>query len=487
MFVCLPYSTPMALCDEIALLDATAQADLVRFAKVKPIELVDAAIARIERLNPTLNAVITPMFEQARSAARGPLPEGPFRGVPFLLKDLLASYAGVRLSAGSAFLQDFVPDHDSELVARLKRAGLVIIGKTNTPEFGLLPTTEPRLFGPSRNPWDLTRTTGGSSGGSAAAVAAGMVAMAHGNDGGGSIRIPASCCGVFGLKPTRARNPLGPDVGDTPGGLAVEHALTRSVRDSAALLDATAGPDVGDPYCAPLQARPFLQELGVNPGKLRIAFTTAAPTGVPIHADCIAAVHDAAKLCAELGHEVSEGAPTFDAERFATCFMMVWSVGCARAMEGNAILIGRRPAPQDFEELTWALAEKGRAVSAYQYLLAVGALQFIARQIARFFVDHDIWLTPTLAEPPLLLGTFDAQPDNPFHGLERATRFVPFTPICNVTGQPAMSVPLYWNGDGLPIGTHVVGRFGGEATLFRLASQLEMERPWSARHPKLGD
>lgn len=475
----------MSFSEEIASLDATAQAELVRRGDVRPIELVDAAIARIERLNPAINAVVTPMFQQARTAARGPLPNAPFCGVPFLLKDLLASYAGVGLSGGSSFMKDFVPDHDSELVARHKRAGLIILGKTNTPEFGLLATTEPRLFGPCRNPWDQSLSPGGSSGGSAAAVAAGMVPMAHGNDGGGSIRIPASCCGLFGLKPTRARNPLGPDFGDIMGGLPVEHALTRSVRDSAALLDATSGPDVGDPYCAPPVARPFLREVGAAPGRLRIAFTTAAPTGVPIHPDCVAAVQDAAQLCSELGHEVTEGAPSFDAERFKTCFLTLWSVGCARSMDGNAMLTGRKPLPNDFEELTWALAEQGRGVKASDYLLVVAVLQFLARQIARFFVNQDIWLTPTIAEPPLPLGSFDARPGNPFYGLHRATAFVPFTPIFNVTGQPAMSVPLYWNAEGLPIGTHFVARFGEEVTLFRLASQLETARPWAARKPKV--
>jgi len=476
----------MSLVEEIAGLDATAQAELVRRKQVKPIELVDAAIARIERLNPAINAVITPLFEQARAAAGGTLPDGPFRGVPFLLKDLLASYAGARLCAGSAFLRDFVPDHDSELVARLKRAGLVIVGKTNTPEFGLLPTTEPRLFGPSRNPWDPARTTGGSSGGSAASVAAGMVAMAHGNDGGGSIRIPASCCGVFGLKPTRARNPLGPDFGDLMGGLAVEHALTRSVRDSAALLDATSGPDIGDPYCAPPPARPFLKEVGADPGRLRVAFTTSALNGAPVHADCVRAVREAAELCCELGHEVSEATPAIDGERFGSAFMRIWSVGCARGMEGNAILTGRQPMPDEFEELTWALAEQGRAVSAASYLLTVTFLQGIARQVARFFVKYDVWLTPTLAEPPLPLGSFDPQPGNPLYGIQRASEFVPFTPICNVTGQPAMSLPLFWNGEGLPVGTHFVGRFGDEATLFRLAAQLEAAQPWAGRWPKVG-
>ena len=468
---------------EIAGMDATAQAGLVRRGEITPIDLVDAAIARIERLNPRINAVIAPLFEQARAAARAPLPDGPFRGVPFLLKDLLALHAGAPLHAGSASMRGFVPNHDSELVARLKRAGLIIAGKTNTPEFGLLPTTEPRLFGPTRNPWDVTRTAGGSSGGSAAAVACGMVAMAHGNDGGGSIRIPASCCGVFGLKPTRARNPLGPDFGDLMNGLPAEHALTRSVRDSAALLDATCGPDVGDPYWAPPPARPFLQEVGADPGRLRIAFSTGSLTGAPIHPDCVSAVHDAAKLCAELGHEVIEASPPIDGEKFSRAFLTVWSVGCARGMEGNAMVTGRKPAQEDFEDLTWALAEQGRSVSAAAYLLTVTFLQGVARQVARFFTTHDVWLTPVVAEPPLPLGSFDARPGDPLHGLRRAVAFVPCTPVCNVTGQPAMSVPLYWNAEGLPVGAHFATRFGDEATLFRLAAQLEAARPWSARRP----
>ncbi|MCP4667725.1 MAG: amidase, partial [Deltaproteobacteria bacterium] len=299
----------MSKLEDLALLDATAQADLVRRKEVKASELVEAAIDRIERVNPELNAVVTPMYDEARDAVKAGPTDGPFAGVPFLLKDLLAAYKGVRMTLGSTLMRDFVPDHDSELVRRLKRAGLVIVGKTNTPEFGILPTTEPRLFGPCRNPWDRERTTGGSSGGSAAAVAAGMVPMAHGNDGGGSIRIPASCCGLFGLKPTRGRNPLGPDFGDIMGGLVAEHAITRSVRDSARLLDATSGPDVGDPYWAPPAERPFAQEVGADPGRLRIAFTVEATTGVEIHADCVNAVKDAAGLCAELGHEVVEAAP----------------------------------------------------------------------------------------------------------------------------------------------------------------------------------
>ena len=470
--------------NSFALLDATAQAELVRRKEVKPIELVEAAIERIERLNPELNAVVTAMYDLAREAAAGALPDGPFAGVPFLLKDLLAEYAGVPLTEGSTFLAGhYVPDHDSELVARDKRAGLIVVGKTNTPEFGILPTTEPRLFGPSRNPWDRSRTTGGSSGGSAAAVAAGLVPMAHGNDGGGSIRIPASCCGVFGLKPTRARNPLGPRFGDMFSGLVCEHALTRSVRDSAALLDATAGPDVGDPYCAPPPARPFLAEVGANPGRLRIAFTAAASNGAPVHTDCVRAVQDGAALCAGLGHEVVEAAPVLDEEVLTQAFITLWSAGCAWSIDDWARLTGRTPAGELFEPLTWALAEMGRMNTAPEYLLAVQDLQRQAREVARFFVEYDVWLSPTLAEPPLPLGSFDPTPDNPLNGLWRSATFVPFTPITNVTGQPAMSVPLYWNTEGLPIGTHFVGRFGDEATLFRLAAQLEAARPWAGRRP----
>jgi amidase len=312
-----------------------------------------------------------------------------------------------------------------------------------------------------------------------------MVPMAHGNDGGGSIRIPASCCGVFGLKPTRARNPLGPDFGDLMNGLAAEHALTRSVRDSAALLDATSGPDIGDPYWAPPPARPFLQEVGADPDRLRIAFSISSLTRAPIHADCVEAVQDAAKLCAGLGHQVSEAAPGIDGERFSRAFLTVWSVGCARAMEGNALVTGRKPRQEEFEELTWALAEQGRGVSAAGYLLTVTYLQNVARQVARFLTKYDVWLTPTLAEPPLPLGSLDARPDDPLYGLRRAVEFVPYTPICNVTGQPAMSVPLYWNAAGLPVGTHFAARFGEEATLFRLAAQLEAARPWASRRPKV--
>ncbi|MBI5584763.1 MAG: amidase [Deltaproteobacteria bacterium] len=475
----------MAALEDVLWLDATAQAELIRRKEIRSLELVEAAIAAIERLNPRINAVVTPLYEQGRAAAAGDLPEGPFTGVPFLLKDILASYAGATMTLGAALLRHFVPDRDSELVNRYKMAGLVIIGKTNVPEFGILPTTEPLLFGPCRNPWNPERTAGGSSGGSAAAVASGLVPLAHGNDGGGSIRIPASCCGVFGLKPTRARNPLGPNFGDLMSGLIAEHALTRSVRDSAALLDATCGPDLGDPYWAPPPARPYIHEVGANTGRLRIAFSARAAAGVEVHDDCLEALRDAAALCAELGHEVQEDQPRIDLELLNTAFTVVWSAGLASTLEGISRLLSRPLKPADLEPLTWMLYEIGRKQSGADYLLAVQALQDLSRKAARFHHDYDVWLTPTLAQPPLPLGSFESLPDDPLNGLRRSAAFAAFTPIANITGQPAMSVPLFWNATGLPVGTHFIGRFGDEAALFRLAAQLEAARPWAGRRPPI--
>jgi amidase len=460
---------------ELAFLDATAQAELVQIKEVKPIELVEAAIERIERLNPKLNAVVTPMFDLACEAARAELPDGPFSGVPFLLKDLIAEYAGVRLTEGSAFLKDFISRQDSELVVRIKKAGLIVCGKTNTCEWGALPTTEPVLFGATRNPWNTGKTPGGSSGGSAAAVASGMVPMAHGNDGGGSIRMPAACCGVFGLKPTRARNPRGPECGDAYSGMPAEHALTRSVRDSAALLDATSGPDLGDPYWAPPAARPFIEEVGADPGKLRIAFTTQARQGIDVHADCINAVHDVAALCADLGHDVQEVSLEPNNQELARCFYRLWLGGMAWEAKHWERRTGNTITPDLVEPMTWALIEKGRRTDAGTYLLALEDLQRLSRDVARLFTQWDVWLTPTLAEPPVALGTFDPKPDDPLYGFFRSGQFMPFTAICNVTGQPAMSVPLVWNDDDLPIGTHFIGRFGDEATLFRMNALISID------------
>lgn len=473
--------------DETLRLDATAQAELVRRREVKPIELVEAAIARIEAVNPKLNLVVATMFDEARSAAAGSIPDGPFAGVPFLMKDIVAFVAGAPMSMGTALLKDFVPDHDSELTRRFKTSGLIILGKTNTPEFGLMPTTEPRLFGPSRNPWNTEKTTGGSSGASAAAVSSAIVSMAHANDGGGSIRIPASCCGVFGLKPTRARNPLGPDFGDMMSGLVCEHAVCISVRDSAALLDATSGPDVGDPYVAPAPARPFVEEVGADPGRLNIAFSTRSLIGTAVHEDCVAAVHDAASLCRNLGHEVTEAtlSPSGDLEGLLRAFEVLWFSGCAATIETIGRIGGFSPQADYFEPLTWAIYEIGRGFSASDYIAAVGKLQSVSREIGSFFETYDVFLTPVLGEPPVNLGTFDPPEENPLKAWKRAAAFAPFTALFNATGQPAMSVPLCWNAENLPVGTQFAGRYGDEATLFRLAAQLEEARPWAARRPPL--
>jgi amidase len=469
--------------NELVDMDATAQAELVRKKEVKPIELVEATVERIEKLNSTLNAVVTPMYEQARKQASGSISDGSFAGVPFLLKDFLAEYAGVRFTEGTSFLGDYVPKEDSELIRRYKSAGLIFVGKTNTPEMAIGVTTEPRLFGPTRNPWDADRTPGGSSGGAAAAVASGMVPMAHGNDAGGSIRIPASCCGVFGLKPTRARNPLGPHYGDMFTGLVAEHVLTRSVRDSAAILDVTSGADIGDPYWAPPPARPFVQEVGATPGRLRIAFSTRAPLGSEVHPDCVEAVRDAASLCNELGHEVQEVAPVFEAELMWQSFTTVLSAGFGWAVDDWSRRIGRTPTSEFFEPFVWSFMQRGHQISGPDYLMALQDVQKQTRNIARFFVDYDIWLTPTLGKPPVPLETFKFSEEDPFELRRRMTVFAPFTYISNATGQPAMSMPLFWNAENLPIGTHFVGRFGDEATLFRLAAQLEEARPWNKRRP----
>lgn len=469
--------------NELAWLDATDQAEMVARGNVSPVELVTAAIHRIELLNPVINAVITPLYENALALAGAQLPDGPFAGVPFLLKDLLAGEAGSRLTAGSAFLGEFIARRDTELVRRYKHAGLVIVGKTNTPEFGILGTTEPVRFGPTRNPWDLNRSTGGSSGGSAAAVAAGLVPMAHGNDGGGSIRIPASCCGVFGFKPSRARISMAPEHGDLFSGLWAEHVLTRSVRDSARLLEATSGTVAGDPYWPAAEDSSSAADLDRSPGRLRIAFSAASPTGGPVDPTCARAMIDAAHLCEELGHEVVEAAPALDPEPYAVAFDTVWIAGVAWMIDYWGGLLHRAPQAHDVEILTWALYEKGRRIAATEYLEAVHELQRMSRTVAGFFDRHDVWLTPTVATPPPPIGFIASSSDDPLRGYQRDSEFCPFTTVANVTGQPAMSTPLFWNEDDLPIGTQFVGQFGADRTLMRLAAQLEESRPWAGRCP----
>jgi amidase len=469
---------------DLAALDALAQADLVRRREVSALELVEEAIARIEGLNPVLNAVVTPMYELARRTAQAPLPDGPLAGVPYLLKDLGATFGGVRHTCGSRFLAAHVAERDSELVLRIKRAGLIVVGKTNTPEFGNASTTEPVLFGPCRNPWQLDRTAGGSSGGSAAAVAAGLVPTAHANDGGGSIRIPASCCGVFGLKPTRGRVSPAPR-GEGLAGLACEHAVTRSVRDSAALLDVTSGPTAGDPYFAPPPSRPFLDEVGVAPGQLRIAWSAAAPNGAPVHADCAHAVEEAASLLLDLGHEVEEASPTIDVQVLDRVFFTIWTVSTAAEIDNWAEHVGTVPSEAAIEPVSWKLQEWGREFSAVECARALTDLTRLSRQIVSFFERYDAWLTPTLAQPPIQLGTLDvlAQEVNKLFQIDAA--FTPWTPLANLTGQPAASIPFCWTNENLPVGIHFTTRFADEATLIRLASQLEEIRPWRDRWPQI--
>lgn len=462
--------------------DATGLASLVESGAIPASDLVDAAIARIEQIDPHLNAVILRMFDEARQAAAGPLPHGPFRGVPFLMKDLLAEVAGVPLTESSNFLHACVPAIDSELVARFRRAGLVIIGKTNTPEFGVGATTEPRLFGPTRNPWDLSRTPGGSSGGSAAAVAARIVPMAHGNDAGGSIRIPASCCGLVGLKPSRGRVPLGPHYGDVFSGIVAEHALTRSVRDTAALLDAVAGPMPGDPYYAPPPPVPFVEAMVESPPSLRIGLQVETPLGDPVHEECAAAARRTAALLESLGHQVEETAPTYDAMGLWQSFTTLLSVGTAWAIGDWSRRLDREPSQEDFEPFVWAFAKRGREIDAAAYLLAVQDVQRHSRSIAAYFDSHDLWLTPTLGLPPVPLGNLVFEGD-PIALRRKTAAFSPFTYITNATGQPAISLPMHWTPEGLPVGVQLVARYGEEALLLKVARQLEVAHPWSDRRP----
>ena len=460
--------------------DALGLAALVRSGDVTPGDLLDEALVRLDERDGEFNSVIHRMEGEARRVIAEDLPgDGGLRGVPFLLKDLGANYRGEPTSGGSRFFAGTdAPDH-SDIVARYRRAGLVIFGKTNTPELGANMTTEPRLFGPTRNPWDPALSPGGSSGGSAAAVAAGIVPSAHASDGGGSIRIPASCCGLFGLKPSRGRSPFGPARGEGPGALSQQHAVTRSVRDSAALLDVISGPDPGAPYRAPEPARPFREEVAEPPGRLRIGVSRTAPDGHRLHPDCVKALDEAASLCEDLGHAVDEAAPAWDEDAMDDAYRTVVDAGLATAVAERARGLGRPPDPGDDLEAGIAVrVEAGRATAAPDYLCAITTLHRTGRQVARFFGRHDLWLTPTLATPPPPLGTFDAN-DSDVAGLRAAlTAFSPFTRLANVTGLPAMSVPLHWSAARLPIGVHFMGRWGAEPTLIRLAAQLETARPW---------
>ncbi len=463
--------------------DGLALGKRVREGNVSAAELVEAAINRIEAQNPTLNAVVTKVYEQALEAAKKQTAKGPFAGVPFLLKDLGGALGGVPFSSGSRFFKDACPPSDSELVHRYKISGLIPLGRTNTPEFGLNASTEPALFGPTHNPWDTAKTPGGSSGGSAAAVAAGLVPLAHASDGGGSIRIPASCCGLFGMKTTRARNTMAPYLGESLAGCSVEHVVSRTVRDSAAALDATAGPAPGDPYIAPRPARPYLDEVSAEPRKLKIAITTEAFSGFPVHQDCMDAANETGKLCEQLGHTVEIASPKFNAEQLDQDYHRLFAIGATGNIRQRAQALGKPIDPDGFERITCKMMALADQFSAADYVQLINRLHTICRQIGAFFETFDLLLTPTLAQPPVPLGHLDMMMDDLNAYTDRLWRFAAFTYHFNVTGQPAMSVPLYWSNAGLPIGVQFVGRYGDEATLFQLAGQLERADPWHDRLP----
>lgn len=467
--------------------DGLGLGELVRQGEVTPAELLEEAIARVERHNGKINAVVFKFYDQAREAARQKPGPGLFPGVPFLLKDILGDCEGVPTRFASRYFPVFPSPVDSELVARYKRGGLIPFGKTNAPEFGLPPVTEPQLYGPARNPWNTDYTPGGSSGGSAAAVAAGLVPLAHGNDGGGSIRIPAACCGLVGLKPTRGRNSLAPNLGDIMGGLICEHVLSRSVRDSAAALDTTEGPVPGDPYFAPPKARPYLREVSTDPGRLKIAFWEQEPRGGSLHEEAVKAVRDTAGLCADLGHTVEEAAPAFDYEEGASAFITVYAAGHTSTIEMVKQLTGVQPSGENMERLSLNLYETGRQITAAQYLMAVATLQRLSRAFAAFFENYDLCLTPALGCPPLKVGAVDFQSPSASLMDERILTLAYINPFYNITGQPAISLPLHWTAGGLPLGVLFGGRYGDEATLFRIAGQIEQARPWKDRHPPVWD
>ncbi len=485
--------------------DATGLAELVKKGEVSPQELLDAAVEVIERENPKLNAIIHPLHERARRLLQSrPMPAGPFQGVPMVVKDLVSSLKGAPKHCGSRFFQGYVPDHNSELMNRWLRTGVVIVGKTNTPELGQLPTTEPELYGPTRNPWDPTRTTGGSSGGTAAAVSSRMVPFGSGGDGGGSIRIPSAACGLFGLKPSRGRTPYGPDQAAAWDGLAVEHVLTRSVRDSAIMLDATCGWMRGDQAFLPRPARPFRDELHRDPGRLRIGWSAEPLLPAEVHPECRQAVQDTATLLSRLGHDVVEAAPSIDGRAFAMDFLILIAGNTWAEIAEAETVLGKKAHAADFETLTWLSRQMARAFHAGEYIAAKRRLEQNVRPVHEFFTTFDILLTPTLSSPPLPLGFMKKSgfmgsmeklvsrlPPNRLHRmdsiLDQASRdafgFIPWTPVMNVSGQPSMSVPLHWNEEGLPVGSMFTAALADDATLFRLAAQLEQERPWADRRP----
>lgn len=492
--------------NEYAQYGAVGLAELIRNGDVSAAECLQAAQSRCSTVNPQLNAVVHPMFQQAEQHLQTLDSAAPFAGVPFMLKDLMMEYAGEPLTMGSRFFKNYIPERDSNLVKRFKKAGLAICGKTNTPEFGVTPITDPLLHGSSRNPWNIALTPGGSSGGSAAAVAAGIVPMASGGDGGGSIRIPASCCGLVGLKPSNGRNPMGPDRGEGWFGMATEHALTRSVRDSAALLDATCGPDIGAPHFLNQPDTPFAKAVNTDPGQLRVAVSVESLLGRENHADCITAVQETAKRLHDLGHHVDYARPVIDREEMIFHFLVLVSADTAALLRWGEQVMGRKTRRRDFEPETWALKQLGDAFSAADVAAAHHYIQGIGRLMGEFMQNYDVFLTPTMAVPApevnylkptgtqkllvdlvnrLPLGKISTIPSIAVEAAAPIYDYMSETPLANATGQPSISLPLHWNADNIPVGVMFTGRFGDEATLFRLAGQLEQAHPWADQRPTI--
>jgi amidase len=486
--------------------DAVGLAGLIRSGEISAEEVRAEAVRRAKTHNPELNAIVRPLYERASKPPDEMFPPGPFPGVPFLLKDLQHALAGVPMSSGSRAMRDFVPSRDCEMVRRWKAAGLVPLGKTNTPELGLMGVTEPELFGPARNPWNTTRSPGGSSGGSAAAVAARIVPVASGGDGGGSIRIPASCCGLFGLKPSRGRTPSGPDFGAVWEGAVADHVLSLSVRDSAALLDATHGPDPGPPYLISEPETSFLKASREDPPPLRIGFCAESPLGAGVDADNREAVKRAADLLADLGHRVEEVALPYSGELVAECYVRMYFAQTAAALDLMGKWRGKRVMGRELELSTRAVASQGRIMNARDYCLSLQRWNEIARAMGRFHQQYDLLLTPVLAGPVPRIGEMGLSGWERFGlsallstGLSRLLSWsgavkrsalaslarVPFTQVANITGQPAMSLPLHRSADGMPCGVQFISALGGETTLFRLAGQLERAKSWFHDFPPL--
>jgi amidase len=495
-----PVSSPKII-PEYDDLDATALAELIKNKELSASEVLEAAIERAELRNPSLNAIVTPLYERARTQAKD-LPDGPLSGVPFLLKDLKAQLKGTPTSNGTKLEKGRIAEGNSLIVDRFLASGVQVMGKSNSPEFGIMGVTEPKIWGPCRNPWDLNRTPGGSSGGTSSAVAARIVPIAHAGDGGGSIRIPASATGTFGLKPTRGRVSMAPYVGEGWGGFVQEGVITRSVRDSALALDQIDQLTIGEPYAAPHKPHPWTSYLRVPDRKLKVAYITSTLFGQENHPDCVAAVESSVKLLDELGHHVEEAMPSFPRDELVEAYFMIVASGTSVFVENTSAYAGVKPSVKNFETITWALAQIGWHTSAARLARARDTIHRASRQIAQFFSEYDLFVTSTHAAPPVMIGELGLKTADklqlalirnlPLQSLfdlmlkgmgNKALSKTPNTMLFNQTGQPGMSIPLHWNDDDLPIGTQVIAPFGGEGLLFQVATQLEEARPWAHRHP----